>query len=561
MELSLFFCVWGLLAHYYMKYRAANSALDYSSAVRGMAVANLLLVLTRPEALVCAGLFAVFAHFDDTERGQKPLRNLAVLMTPALAFTVGRALLNRALTGSLADAGAVVKLLTLRPFLDSREIALRWADNVGFQFYRISVYHSSNDERWGWQIWLLLALALIPKVTRRTVLLLITQALGWILLVAQNEYVRYQNDRYTMPALLWLLLAIALGLAGTFAQLSRQLSGRAWHSPLARTLLSGLVAGSFLIHQLPRLKQQLWLFGRACRNIAEQQVRVGQLLKAEYLGPTRRVLLGDAGAIPYFAELPGLDAIGLGGTRGLPFAKAVNLGIGATVELIERLPPEERPDRMAIYPSWWELLPVWFGRRVDEVRIHGNVICGGVSKVIYDTEWRGLGHSRPFSVGHEESILDELDFADVVSESEHEFSIDSRHSGYVIARVLSDPRQEGEDLFDAGRLVFHRAKARFLLRGFRRGQRVRLVFRAAPARPMAFSIKADGRDAGRLEFEAFDEWQEATLALDPRHLRRQVWFELTSETPEYILYHLWVVTGGDPAKPDATHIPRTTSDR
>lgn len=556
MELGLFFGIWGVLAHYYVKYRTSASAAERAFALQGMSVSSLLLVMTRPEALVCCGLFALFACFDDSTRGQQPLRNLIAIGSPALAFTVLRALINLVYTGSLADAGALVKLVTLRPFLEPREMALRWAENVGFQFYRITIYHTTDDEWWGWQVWLLLALALVSKFTRRTVVLLVSQALCWIVLVSQNEYVRYQNDRYTMPAVLWLLVAIAVGLAGTLNDARQRLGERTWHLPVARSMLATLLAGSFLFHQLPRLKQQWWLFGRACRNIAEQQVRVGQLLGAGLFGPTQRVLVGDAGAIPFFSELRGLDAIGLGGTQGLPFAKAVNLGIGATVELVERMPPHERPDRMALYPSWWELLPVWFGRRLDEVRIHGNVICGASSKVIYDAEWRGLDNAAPFSAALGTHIIDELDFADVLSEAEHEFRIDSAHSGYVVTRVLPDPRRVREDLFDAGRLVFADAKTRFVLSGLSRGQPATLIFRAAPVDRMAFSVKLDGRNAGRVEFEGGDDWQEAFLDLDAAHLRKHVWIELAAETSEYILYHLWAVPRqprvSEPAASEAT---------
>lgn len=542
MELGLFFGIWGLLAHYYTKYTTSISDAERSSSLRGMSISGLLLVMTRPEALVCCGLFAVFACLDQAKQGQKPFRHLFALIAPALAFTIIRALINLILTGSVADAGAVVKLLTLRPFLDARDVALKWADNVGFQLYRITVYHTTDDEWWGWQIWLLLVLALLPKPTRRTVLLLISQALCWILLVSQNEYVRYQNDRYTMPALLWLLTAIAVGIGGALSQAREELQTRTWRLRVAVSMLASLFAGSFLFHQIPRVKQQWWLFGRACRNIAEQQVRVGQLLRVGHLGVTQRVLVGDAGAIPFFSEMRGLDAIGLGGTRGLPFAKAVNLGIGATVELVERLPRHERPDRMALYPSWWELLPVWFGRRLDEVRINGNVICGGSSKVIYDAEWRGLDKSEPFSAALGTRVIDELDFADVVSESEHRFSIDSAHSGYVVARVLPDPGRRREDLFDAGRLVFAGAKTRFVLSGFHRDEPAALIFRAAPVHRMAFSVKIDGRDAGRIEFEGGDDWQEALLDLKATRLRTHVWIELAADTSEFILHHLWAVT-------------------
>jgi hypothetical protein len=540
MEFALFTAIWGVLAHYYVEFGNARVASEAAKARRGMAFTGLLLVTTRPEALLCSGLFAIFACTRASCPQGNRVRTFFQLVAPSLTFAVIRAITNLVLTGSYADAGALVKLHTLRPFLEPQEMWSKWLDNVGFQFTRISTYHTTDDAAWGWQFWALVVLAWLPKRTRSTVALLTLQALGWILMVAQNEYVRYQNDRYTMPAVLWLLVAVVLGLGGALVRAHETLGKAGFLPRLVQTVVSVLIAGSFIAHQSPRINQQRWLFGRASRNIAEQQVRVGQLLQAGHFGPARRVLVGDAGAIPYFSGLAGIDAIGLGGTRGLPFAKAVNLGIGATVELIERLPPEDRPDRLALYPSWWDLLPVWFGRRLDEVSIKGNVICGAASKVVYEAEWRGLDNgSRPSSLAPGTRILDELDFADLVSESAHGYEISSKHSGYVVMKVLPNPASPSRDLFDAGRLVFADAKARFYLRGFRPGHPASLVFRAAPNYTMAFRVLLDGRAAGRVEVEGGSDWQEPSLELDPKRLRERVMVEIVAETAEHILYHLW----------------------
>ena len=92
------------------------------------------------------------------------------------------------------------------------------------------------------------------------------------------------------------------------------------------------------------------------------------------------MLVGDAGAIPYIAELPALDGLGLGGYHDLPFARASLHGDAATVELIERLPKEDRPDWMAVYPGWWGTLVDRFGTRVDSVRIRDTFICAAREK-------------------------------------------------------------------------------------------------------------------------------------------------------------------------------------
>lgn len=540
MELALFFGVWGLAAHYYADCRGAKTESEGLLARRGLSCASLLLVMTRPEALACCCLFALFAVWRSSTVGERRLRAIGLVLAPPLIFTGLRALTNGIMTGSFADAGAIVKLHTLRPFLEPREVAMKWLENVAFQFARITTYHTSDEALWGWQVWILALLALWPRRTRTTVVLLLLQAITWLLLVAQSEYVRYQNDRYTMPVVLFLLVAIALGLSNALTEAHDSMGKPGSMPPLARAAVGAVLAGSFVAHQFPRLNQQRWLFGRASRNIAEQQIRVGQLFRAGQYGPARRVLVGDAGAIPFFSGLRGLDAIGLGGTQGLPFAKAVNLGVGATVELIEHLVPEERPDRLAIYPSWWGLLPVWFGRRIDEVRIKGNVICGAADKAIYEAEWRGLEEvSRPAALSPGHRLLDELDFADVLSESEHEYHLSSKHSGYVVMRILPNLAEPNKDLFDAGRLVFSGATTRFHLAGFKRGKQAALVFRAAPDYHMAFHVRADGRDVGRIELEGGAGWQEPRLELDPRHLRETVTFELIAETSEHTLYHVW----------------------
>ncbi len=168
----------------------------------------------------------------------------------------------------------------------------------------------------------------------------------------------------------------------------------------------------------------------------------------------RRVLVGDAGALMYASDLPGLDLIGLGGYHDLPFARAGVHGLGASLELIERMRPADRPDAMAIYPSWWGDLPTFFGHRVEEIPVHGNVICGGAEKVIYAADWSALdrgGATRVIQPG--ERIVDELDVADLVSEKEHGYTFPHPAMGFVDFRVLGDVLQPRRDLFDAGRVI------------------------------------------------------------------------------------------------------------
>ncbi len=537
MELALFLGLWaGCLA---LALRVPAQGREHRWAL-GFGAMGLLLVGTRPEALLCVFTLALLGWTcrSPSLPRRRRLALGATMVLPAVLLVLVRAMVNRWLTGDFADAGALAKLLTLHPYLEFPEMLARWASNVGFQFVRITSFHAGKGLVGGIALWLLVGWALYSKRTRPLALLLGAQALLWILLVAWNEYVRYQNDRYTTAPFAWLTLVAILGLA-ELATARKQASSR-----LARQGAGVVLAGCLLASAWPELQQQRWFFGRACRNIAEQQIRVGQILGRTSPRP-RRVLLGDAGAIPYFSGLSAVDALGLGGTQGLPFARAGRLGVGATVELIERLAPRERPDVMALYPSWWDNLPLFFGHPLLSVSIDGNVICGARTKVIYQADWRGLqDHSRPATLAGSWRILDEVDFADLVSETTHAVAFSERHSGYVGMKLLPDPADPTRDLFDAGRLVYYGVKTSFTLRGLDRSGAHRLVFRLAAAKPASFRVHLQGRPIGDVATPGGEPWQEPTLSVPKGPWPSPARIELVGNDSEHMLHHLWLVVPG-----------------
>src|SRR5205085_3425275 len=120
------------------------------------------------------------------------------------------------------------------------------------------------------------------------------------------------------PAVAWLLLCATLGLAALLSHALR--SRKHWSAAVSACAL--VFAVFFVIHQAPRFREQLWFFGRASRNILDQHLTAGALIRQDPALQSKRVLVGDAGAIPYASDVPALDVIGLGGFRGLPFARA-----------------------------------------------------------------------------------------------------------------------------------------------------------------------------------------------------------------------------------------------
>ncbi|MCW5831161.1 MAG: hypothetical protein KIS78_01730 [Labilithrix sp.] len=81
-----------------------------------------------------------------------------------------------------------------------------------------------------------LVLAVLPLCfarTRRIAIVLWAQIVGWVLFVALNGQVRWQNERYVMPAVAWMLVLAALGVsvalrerAAPAGRLSARRSGR-----------------------------------------------------------------------------------------------------------------------------------------------------------------------------------------------------------------------------------------------------------------------------------------------------------------------------------------------
>jgi len=340
-----------------------------------------------------------------------------------------------------------------------------------------------------------------------------------------------------MPAVAWLLLCATLGLAVLLSR-AAVLRGR-WNT-LGATL--ALVAtGFFVFHQQPRFREQVWFFGRASRNILDQHLTAGELIRRDAALKSKRVLVGDAGAIPYASDVPALDVIGLGGFQGLPFARATRINIAAAIELIERIPPAERPDLLAIYPGWWGDFPLWFGTRVAEVPVRGNVICGGASKVLYRPRWEPLDQSGvPFSLEPGERVLDSVDPADLVSEREHQYVLSEPHIGQVFMKLLPNPQRPTEDLWDAARVVPPNIGESFQLQNLVPGKPFVLVVRSAATERNDFAVYLPGERAVRVEIEPSDGWLETRVELPAPHATK-ISVRLGPSTTERGSFQIWAV--------------------
>jgi hypothetical protein len=406
-----------------------------------------LLVATRPESVAVALPLGVAVAHAAGSLGT--LSSLARGSGPTMAFLGANAIVNKAFTAEWGAAGAIRKLLTANPYTTPLDIAPEIVRNV-IALRSMALESALGRAPFAMAVPILAGLALLDRRSRRLAAPLVIGSIGALLLASLNATARFQNLRYAAPSIAMLLLAALLGASSLASRRGRAL-------PLAGALLAGTAA----------LAPAIWFpvqidhFARASANIAGQQAEVAARIAA-LDPPPRVVLVGDAGAIPYLSGIRAIDGLGLGGYRGMPFARASVHGVPAVVELIERLPPSERPDLMALYPSWWQGLADVFGRRIDAVKITDNVICAADEKVIYRADWAALelpGEARPGAV-------DGLDVADLIDERAHRYEPPVPRGGYVIGDIrlemLNEDQYKPKDAlgraaarlrFDAGRIV------------------------------------------------------------------------------------------------------------
>ena len=601
MEVAFFLAVWGVTLVLFFDLVHTEVPRKRKRWAWLLGLSSAMLVVTRPEAATTVavfGLAAVLPHLTRRSAGAT-IGELLRIGVPSFVLLLVQSIANRILTGEWSANGAIVKLAINNPYLSPDAKLDDYLFNLHYAVLRNVEYHFTDVPAFGVILPALAAAAFASPLTRRAAGILLAQAATWTALVALNGQVRWQNERYTMPAVAWVLMAAALGTAALVRQGTRarptflvgtliaacvvQLHGvatrtpgsppeiqYAWSLALGAGALAALalrlwpirlvaVAAALVLahdHQVSKMRDQKWYFGRASRNIRDQHVKTGRFLKDALLplvpqrdgdwGMTRahRVLLGDAGAIPYAADVPALDIIGLGGYHRFPFARAGVNGLASTIELMEYVPPDDRPDVLAIYPSWWGTLPTFFASDVlARFPVEGNVICGGYEDVIYRADWHLLGTgNEPRSVPRGEAIKDELDAADVLSERRHGYAFSHPNSGWTEMKVLADPADATKDLLDSGRRFELGKTERFLLRKLEPHKAAHLLLRTAPESTTAVRVTIDGAELARLRLPAADSWVEQVI-LVPASAVDDDTLEITfaNEGPgDFVDYHVWI---------------------
>lgn len=459
-----------------------------------------LLVLVRPEAALLTAILGVVAAHGVGRRSA--IATLLRVGWPAAVATLVVAGANRIFTGDARSAGAQLKLLSSNPYLSDEDRARILVENLVTFWVKVVRGELAIVPL---VLPLLVACALARRETRRVATACVLGALGWGLLVSWNGNAPYHDFRYYAPALLLFAIAVALGTTAF---------GRA----------RGLVALAVIALLAPRFPAQIRFFGAATANIREQHVelagRIGRL-------PTgARVLLGDAGVIPYVSGRAAIDALGLGGYRTMPFAHAAVHGEAAVLELLERLAPGERPTHLALYPNWFAGISRRFGREIDRVTITNNVIAGGTAKVLYAADW------SPFAPP--EDTGEELDVADVIAEEAHRYAPPLPHGGWTSFEILTD--EHGVRRFDGGRAIPDGASESFTI--LRPHANARLRMRIDDAAKAILVTATHGSAELTLTPPSADHWREASAgvgALAPGDV-----VTLTARGAQYRDFHVWL---------------------
>lgn len=518
MEVALFAAALGRALVALDHVRAPRSALTRESRQWRLGAWGAALVLLRPEAAIIVAVLAIVAA-----RGAGRRSGLAAILRaslPGALATIAVLASNLLATGDARSAGAQLKLLSSNPYLSDVDRARVFAENLITFWVKVVRAELAVVPA---LVVVLPGLALVGLARRehRAVCgACLVSAVGWILLVSWNGNAPHHNFRYYAPALVLVAIAAALGVA----VLARGRRGRS---------AGALVAVLAIATMAPKIPGQVRHFRSASANIRDQHIEVGE--RVARLPPDAKVLLGDAGAIPYVSGRAAVDALGLGGYRRFPFARAAVHGEAATVELIERLDPADRPTHFALYPNWFGALTSRFGIEIDRVTIDGNVICGSPTKAIYRADWSAL--DVPGSAARPSPrVVDEIDIGDVIDEAAHAYVAPLPHGGWTTLDVLVD--ETGARRFDGGRTIPDGMSESFVAKHGATGPLVLEVRIDAGARGTI--VLRTSRITKELALDPLRDgaWRSATASLDGIEAGERI--ALEARGGEYRNYHVWI---------------------
>jgi hypothetical protein len=486
-----------------------------------LCVAAGALPLTRPDGLFLllallgiAGLRALRGPRRVGGRGA--LLRVALLLSPTLIYF----LLTRLLTGSFSTAGMVSKSLLHAPYLGADEKALRFLNQLlesirGFLGGGDPLFLSPLIAIPG----IAALLALATRELRRTRGLCGPRALlaAWMLLAlaaASMHLIKIaQWTRYYLPCFVLVILGAGLAFAWIAQALRRP------------QLAIGLAVALALLQGEPAIR---WVKKFSADALVIHQKQTAAARAVGKLPPGARVLVCDAGAIPYLSRRWSFDIVGLTTRlRGNPFRN----GVGSRFELFESLPPDRRPTHVAAYDFC-----LWPGARGAPLGVFHDLVVAPLIEA-----GAGSGEQPGRVLSGKARVVDRLDLADLESEAGHRYR--QRPAGSIVDNLLRRARLPGQPrlIVDGGRRVVT-GELRFELKA-RPATRATILLRTSQETPVRLELLlGKGRVATELAPIPPSAFSEAVLELPAGIVEEKNAIQLRAPAPTpYVLYHVFLV--------------------
>jgi hypothetical protein len=255
----------------------------------------------------------------------------------------------------------------------------------------------------------------------------------------------FQNYRYVATALPLLFVLVGFALAPFVAR------------KLPFAIIASCLAAAFLYVAWPELRANMLLFAQGAVDTNTQVVAIGHYVHDKL--PGARVMLHDAGAIAYYGDGPVYDMLGLVTNDQ---AEVANNGPGSRFELLEHMPPDERPAYFAYYPSWLGSTD-FFGAPLVHTQLGPGFttkprLVGDGDMQVLPAVWDHVGTGEAPLTDHAGwAVVDTIDVADLASERAHHWTatLGRRHIGDPTARwsfVEREILQSGL-VIDGGRTI------------------------------------------------------------------------------------------------------------
>ncbi len=491
-----------------------------------------IVAMLRPEgALVSIAIAIVLGVFP---REGKITERIYALGALAGAFATPAILLF--FTGSARANTTTAKLFIGNPYYAGSALTTAVLDNAKTLFKTLL-----NGQNWSAEFLptnampvAIMALIAIPiagaqkkKLVRAAFVLAI--ALGMIVPCFYVTFL-WNRLRYLWPFATGFIIGLAC-LASVVGEIATLVHPRA---RAGVPMLLGFFAGAFIT----RLDWVIDDVANSARGIDAQHVKIGRWAR-DHLPQDALVAVNDTGAIAYFSDRKTFDIVGLT-TNGE--AKYWVAGAASRIEHYERMNRGDLPTHFIVYPAWMGT-DAFFGEMLFDATVTDSTILGGQSMRAYVADWSSL-HSgdKPWS-DPATSFADELDVADLESESAHAYALLARDNEEVVGDAYT---LSGERIIDGGRGV--RSADRFVAH-VPAGKTVRCITRIAPVfhGKTVVDVLANGKIITTIQMRDDDEfttpaWTEKTFEIPSSETKSETPLELVAREGLFASYHYWFVT-------------------